>query len=259
MVRITIDSKPYEAEEDSTVLEVARRNGIAIPTLCYHPALKPAASCRLCVVEVPGRSGRTGTMLACVLKVRDGLMVRTDTDRVRQARAAAFDKLLQMAPQSVHLRELARHHGLDPGPAPDGCVRCRLCIRVCAEVVGAGALKMGKRDGRNLVVPRAGQCIGCGTCVNICPTSVIELRDEGNVRTISIRDEVIGRHPLTRCEGCGKYYATDRFVHLLEERTAPHPQTKTHHNYCANCAKLFSDRLTTVRDHSLKQRMPGHF
>ena len=69
MVKITIDEGEYEAEEDMSVLEVARANHIPIPTLCYHPALKPSGSCRLCAVEVPGRAtGRQITMLSCILK-----------------------------------------------------------------------------------------------------------------------------------------------------------------------------------------------
>ncbi len=56
MVKITIDDREYEAEEGMTVLKVARANGLRIPTLCYHPSLRPSGSCRLCAVEVPGRS-----------------------------------------------------------------------------------------------------------------------------------------------------------------------------------------------------------
>lgn len=70
---------------------------------------------------------------------------------------------------------------------------------------------MEKIDGMNYVTPMEGLCIGCATCVNICPTKVIKVDDHENVRTISIRDEVIGKHPLERCEGCGKLYATQNF------------------------------------------------
>jgi bidirectional [NiFe] hydrogenase diaphorase subunit len=61
------------------------------------------------------------------------------------------------------------------------------------------------------VVPIPDACIGCGTCANLCPTQVIKVEDLENVRTISIRDEVIGRHPLETCEGCGKRFATPKF------------------------------------------------
>ncbi len=249
MVTITIDDRQYQAEEGSSVLEAARSNDLRIPTLCYHPSLRPSGSCRLCAVEVPGRSsGRQVTMLACVLKVKDGLVIKTKSDAVSRARTRAFRNLLQMAPQAKNIIALAKSYDIDPGPPADGCVRCRLCVRVCKEIVGPGALKMEKIDGMNYVVPIEGLCIGCGTCANICPTDVILVEDHDNVRTISIRDEVIGRHPLERCEGCGKQYATPKFLNHIHKRTAAHTEVKSQHRYCPTCAKLFSDRIRTVND-----------
>ncbi len=127
MVKITIDEKEYDAEKGMTVLQVARANGLRIPTLCYHPSLKPSGSCRLCVVEVPGRSsGRQTTMLSCILKVENGMRVKTDTQAVDRARTRAFKNLLQMAPQAKTIIALAKSYGIDQGPPPDGCIRCRL-------------------------------------------------------------------------------------------------------------------------------------
>jgi predicted molibdopterin-dependent oxidoreductase YjgC len=244
MVTITIDEKEYDAEKDMTVLQVARANGLRIPTLCYHPSLRPSGSCRLCAVEVPGRSsGRQVIMLSCILKVKDGMMVKTRSEAVKKARTRAFKGLLQMAPQAKTIIALARSYGIDAGPPPDGCVRCHLCVRVCQEIVGPGALKMKKRDGVNYVVPIEGLCIGCGTCANICPTKVISVEDHENSRTIKIRDEVIGQHPLEICEGCGKLYATPKFLEHIHKRTSAHTEMKSPHNYCATCAKLFSDRI----------------
>jgi bidirectional [NiFe] hydrogenase diaphorase subunit len=249
MVKITIDGNEYEADEGMTVLQIAKINGVRIPTLCYHASLKPSGSCGLCAVEVPGRStGKRITMLACVLKARDGMAVETQSEAVNRARTKAFRNLLHMAPQAKNIIALARSYDIDPGPPPDGCVRCRLCIRVCKEIVGPGALKMEKRDRMNYVVPIEGLCIGCGTCANICPTNVIRVEDHDSVRTISIRDQVIGRHPLERCEGCGKLYATPKFLNHIHKRTSSHTDVKSHHNYCPTCAKLFSDRVKSVSD-----------
>jgi predicted molibdopterin-dependent oxidoreductase YjgC len=251
MVRVNIDDKNYDAEEGATILEVLVKNAIDIPTLCFHPSLKPSGSCKLCAVEVPGRSsGRPMTMLACILKVKDGLTVKTRGELVDRARTKAFRNLLQMAPQSRRLVELARKYDIDPGVPPDGCVRCRLCIRVCKEIVGPGALKMEKREQQNFVVPVEGLCIGCGTCANICPTDVIRVEDRDGVRTISIRDEIIGRHPLERCEGCGRYFATPKFLDTVHTRTSGHADTKSHHRYCPTCAKLFSDRIQSLQNRS---------
>ena len=249
MVKITIDDQEYQAEEDMNVLQVARAHDLRIPTMCYHPSLKPSGSCRLCAVEVPGRSsGRPITMLACILKVKDGMMIKTDSEAVNRARTRAFKNLLQMAPQAQNIILLAKSYGINPGPPPDGCIRCRLCIRVCKEIVGPGALKMEKRDGVNYAVPIEGLCIGCGTCANICPTNVISVEDHGNARTIKIRDEVIGEHPLETCEGCGKRYATPKFLEHIHKRTSSHTEMKSPHNYCSTCAKLFSDRIKSFSE-----------
>lgn len=245
MITFTLNDKPVSVEQPMTILEAARANSVDIPSLCYHPAVKPSGSCRLCAVEIIGHSGKPTTMLSCILKVKEGLVVKTESELVQKARLKAVKTLLQMAPQSKRIRQLAEAYDIPLGPPPDGCIRCRLCIRVCKEIVGAEALKMEKREGINYVVPIEGQCIGCGTCANICPTDTIILGDLDNVRTISIRDEIIGRHPLAVCEGCGKRFATPKFLAYIERRTDPHPHVKDEHRYCPTCAKLFSDRIQT--------------
>jgi predicted molibdopterin-dependent oxidoreductase YjgC len=253
MITITIDGRAYEVEENKTVLEVLKENGFDIPTLCFHPALKPSGSCKLCSVELSGRAtGRRMAMLSCILKVKDGMDVTTTGEIVEKARMRAFRNLLQMAPQSNTIVALAQKYNVDTGTPPDGCIRCRLCIRVCKEIVGPGALKMEKRNRQNFVVPIEGQCIGCGTCANICPTDAIRVEDKDNVRVISIRDEVIGKHPLERCEACGRYFATPRFLNHIHRRTAFHADVKSHHKYCPTCAKLFSDRVKSVSERGRK-------
>ena len=85
MIKITIDDRDYEAEENMSVLEVARIHQIPIPTLCFHPSLTPSGSCGLCAVEVRGRAtGRRITMLSCILKVKDGLVVKTQGEAVQR-------------------------------------------------------------------------------------------------------------------------------------------------------------------------------
>ncbi len=242
-VRLTLDEREVEVEANTTVLETAKRHGIRIPTLCYHPALRPSGSCKVCTVEMETPTGRRALMLACVLRAKEGMKVRTTGEAVDRARRKAFHRLLALAPHADGIRRLAEAHGIDLGPRPDGCIRCRLCLRVCKEIVGPAALEMQTVDGHDFVMPLEGRCIGCGTCANICPTGAIRLEDRNEVRTIRIREELIGRHPLQRCEGCGSLFATPRFLDHVHDRVSPHPDLKEHHAYCPTCAKLFSKRI----------------
>ncbi|WP_028324344.1 2Fe-2S iron-sulfur cluster-binding protein [Desulfatirhabdium butyrativorans] len=250
MIQITINGRDIEVEEDTPLMKILREEGISIPSLCYHPALThPIVSCRLCAVEImSGKAGVPGKVtLACTLRTHPGLIIETDTDAVRQARTTAMNQLLSMAPQSEFLLQIAERYGLQTNPPPDGCIRCRLCVQICKEIVGAGALRMIRANNRMLVVSIPGNCIGCGTCANICPTKVIHVEDKDNVRTISIRDEIIGRHPLLRCEGCGAMFTTPRFLdHVHSRSTEHHPDVKEQHLYCPSCAKLIRRSIAAL-------------
>ena len=247
MINMTIDDRKISAREGQTVLEAAKENHIRIPHLCYHPALKPSGSCKLCGVEVASPAGKHVVMLSCILKVKENLDVRTDSELVLAHRKKAFNTLLQMAPDAGRIRDLAREWGVSVAPLPDGCIRCRLCIRVCNEIVKAKALKMITDETGSRVMPEPGRCIGCGTCANLCPTRLIKVRDQDSVRTISIRDEIIGQLPLERCEGCGNLYATETFLAHVRESMAGHPDSKDHRRICPSCIKLMSGRAVTEK------------
>ncbi|WP_300455384.1 2Fe-2S iron-sulfur cluster-binding protein [Desulfobacula sp.] len=248
MINITIDDQQILARENQSVFQAAKENGIKIPHLCFHPALKPSGSCKLCGVEVASPSGKQVVMLSCILKVKENLEIKTTSELVRTHRENAFNRLLQMAPDSSRIRDLATAFDVKVIPPPTGCIRCRLCIRVCKEIVKAGALKMVKTETGPKVVSEPGLCIGCGTCANLCPTHIIKVTDQDSVRTISIKEEVIGQLPLERCEGCGKMYATVSFLRHVEESTLQHPDTKEHHHLCPSCIKLMSNRAITEKE-----------
>lgn len=245
MIEIKINNQKIDAEVGTPILKVAKSNQIPIPHICFHPALKPSGSCKLCGVEVKSPSGKQVIMLACILKVKDGLNIQTDSPMVRAHRQKAFNALLALAPGSRRIRDLAKRFDVPVIPEPNGCIRCRLCIRVCKEIVKAGALKMEKTGQNSRVTSGKGLCIGCGTCANLCPTGAIRISDHDNVRTVSIRDEVISRLPLERCDGCGSLYATSEFLAHVAQNTGSHPHTKQEHHLCPGCAKLMSDRAMT--------------
>jgi len=182
--RFTIDGKEVAGYKGETVLQVARREGFNIPTLCYHEALEPYASCRLCLVEVTaGR--RTKLVTSCIYEVAPDIEVKTSTERVIRNRKAVLELLLARAPDASLIQKLAREYGIEKSRYPlvlnDKCILCGLCVRACHEIIGASAIGFIDRGTERHVGPPierlSERCIGCGTCVYICPTAAITLAD----------------------------------------------------------------------------------
>lgn len=240
MVKIIINGAEHNAEEGKRLLLVFNEKGIRVPHLCFHHALTPAAACKLCVVEVKEKDKPIRTRLSCAIKVAKGMEITTESAMVHQMRNTAIGNLLKLAPHSEAIHKIGREFGLTTGIIPDGCIRCRLCIRVCSEIIGAKALKMAKTEGRSYVSPSdKGECIGCLTCTNVCPTKAIRYEDDGHTRTVMVRDEIVGRHTLEHCQICGKLYTTTKFLEHVKQVDADLPEEKEDHRHCPTCSKLY--------------------
>lgn len=203
-ITLTIDGREVQAAKGMTVLEAARAAGIKIPTLCYHPELRPEGACRLCVVEVKGAKS---LVASCVMPASNGMEVYTNTPFVREARRTALELLLANHPfecltcdrnGNCELQTLAHDLGVrevryqgekrnvpkdTSSPAlvrdPNKCILCGRCVRMCGEVQNVNALGYVGRGWDTLILPLFNRnlaevaCVACGQCSTVCPTGAI--------------------------------------------------------------------------------------
>ena len=174
-MKITIDGIPFDAQEGYTVLEAAKFLGLEIPTLCFHEGLSSWGGCRLCVVEI-GTGDKSKLVTSCTYPVEEGLIVRTATKRVINARKMVLELLIAQCPTSKILQDLAAKMGLRQvrfSPKWEDCIYCGLCVRICEEQMMASAIGFANR-GNELKIHTpfdrtSDECRRCGGCMYICP------------------------------------------------------------------------------------------
>jgi bidirectional [NiFe] hydrogenase diaphorase subunit len=249
---IRIDGKQVEAKKWDTVLTAARRAGIDIPSLCYHPALETAAACRMCVVEVfhVGWSSPR-TVASCDYKVSEGLEVSTHTEKIQKLRQSTIELLLARAPSSPVLQKMAEDFNLPTRSLPlvsdaGNCILCLLCTRVC-EQMGCHAISVaGRGEKRFISTPYDGPsdaCIGCGACARICPTNCIEMTETST--TITIWGKEFER---VLCDACGAPLISKAYrEYAIASRELP----DDYYSQCPECkrnetAQKFSGLLLKV-------------
>ena len=210
IVTLTINGQTVQAPKNATILEAARSAGIYIPTLCYHPELAPEGACRLCVVEA---SGARSLVASCVYPVAEGMVVKTNTPKVRAARKMVVELLLANHPKDclscqksgdcelqkiaadLGLRKIRFEGGARKAHTIDGsnpclvrdqekCILCGRCIRVCRDVRGMNVYSFANRGFDTIVSTAFEQDLGnvacsyCGQCASVCPTGAIVERDD---------------------------------------------------------------------------------
>ncbi len=203
-VTLSIDGRQVTVPEGTSVLKAATQVGVKIPTLCYLEGINEIGSCRLCVVEIEGAKTLAAS---CVTPAAQGMIVHTNTKRVREARRAVLELIisnhpfecltcvrsglceLQALAESLGIRKVRfegakAHHPVDDSTPsivrdPDKCILCRRCVAVCEQIQGVSAISVSGR-GFDSVVSPAGQlplndaaCTLCGQCILVCPTGAL--------------------------------------------------------------------------------------
>jgi len=149
-VTLKIDDKEVKASEGATILDVAKKVGINIPTLCYTSSLSPFGACRICSVEITDKRGRKRIVTSCNYPVDEGLVVSTKSEKVLKTRKLLLELLLARCPKVKKIQDLAREYGVEKPrfwieDVEEDCILCGLCTRVCEERIGVYAINFAKR------------------------------------------------------------------------------------------------------------------
>jgi len=218
MLSLTINGKPITAKEGQTILEAAQDWNIYIPSLCYLEGVHQFGGCRMCMVEVEGAKS---LMAACMVKVREGMVVKTNSAKARHARKFNCELILSDHPQDClacsrsgqcELQGLSQTLGVNKarfkGERSGGtldistsitrdtgkCVLCRRCVSVCNQVQQIGVLNAQNRGFKTYIGPPDGMsmgdvdCTNCGQCIAACPVNALSETDSITVVWDAIND-----------------------------------------------------------------------
>ncbi len=214
IVKFTLDGKEVEAREGETIWQVAKREGVDIPHLCYspEPGYRADGNCRACMVEIEGERVLAAS---CIRKPAEGMKVKAASDRAKTARQMVFELLVSDQPEretahdpqskfwawvdrmNIGTSRFPAHAAHSPDRSHvamavnlDACIQCNLCVRACREVQVNDVIGMaGRGHGEKIVFDfddpmGASTCVACGECVQACPTGALmpaTMVDEKNV------------------------------------------------------------------------------
>ena len=230
LIEIRIDGKSVSVPEGSTILDAARSLGIDTPTLCYLETLAPVNVCRVCVVELEG--SRT-LVPACSRKAEPGMVIHTDSERVRLSRRLVLEFLASAVDVSTApaLQAYMKQYGTRPerfGPQAatvsqppkidndlyvrdySKCILCYKCVEACGvDAQNTFAISVAGRGFSahiateyDVPLPESA-CVYCGNCIAVCPTGALMFKSEYDMRQVGTWDESRQTRADTICPYCG--------------------------------------------------------
>lgn len=260
-IEITIDGKRVTVPEGATILDAARKLGVETPTLCFLETLTPVNVCRICVVEL---EGSRVLVPACSREVEAGMMVRTDSERVRLSRKMVLEFLASSVDVSTApaMQEYMKRYGARPerfGPRTETvaqppkidnelymrdyskCILCYKCVEACGVdaqntfAIGVAGRGFSAHISTEFEIPLPDSaCVYCGNCIGVCPTGALMSKTEYDMRAAGAWDESRQTRAETICPYCG--VGCELTVHAQEGRivkvSSPLNNTVTQGNLC---------------------------
>ncbi|MBW1850917.1 MAG: (2Fe-2S)-binding protein [Deltaproteobacteria bacterium] len=178
-VTINIDGANISVAKGSSVLDAALGYGICIPHLCRMPDISEIGACRLCIVEHV-KNGGSKITTSCTLLVQEGMVILSNTEKVRKLRRNVAELLVAEAPNSRAIQDIAVRCGVTEVRYPfrnSDCVLCGRCVRACTGHFGEKAIGfVGRGKDRRVDAPfdlRSKLCNECGRCIDLCPMTMV--------------------------------------------------------------------------------------
>ncbi len=178
-VTVTIDGADIRAAKGLSVLDVALEHSICIPHLCRVPYISDIGACRLCIVEHV-QNGRSKITTSCTLVVKEGMVIKSNTERIRKLRRNIAEILVAEAPNSRAVQDVAKRCGVTEVRYPfrnNDCILCGRCVRICTGRFGEKAIGfVGRGLNRRVLAPfdlKTKLCRECGWCSDVCPMNMV--------------------------------------------------------------------------------------
>jgi len=177
-VNVNLDGAMLRAVKGTSVLDTAIEYGVCIPHLCHVSYLSDFGGCRLCIVEHVV-NGRAKVTASCTLNVQEGMVIRSNTEKIQKLRRNLAELLVAQAPNSRAIQDIAVRCGVKEVRYPfrnHNCVLCGRCVRACTELWRARAIGfVGRGKNRRVDYPFGEHpdfCKKCGSCVQLCPMTI---------------------------------------------------------------------------------------